>query len=55
MRTHTRLFWIVLVVALALGVVGCEASVGVGVYGPMTYGPWGTSWGGVYVGGPIYP
>jgi len=55
MRTTTRVLWIVLAVTLALGASSCSASVGVGVYGPIGYGPWGSPWGGVYIGGPIYP
>ena len=55
MRLSTRLLGFALVAAFALTMVGCNATIGVGVavpyHGPW-YGPWG---GGVYVGGPIWP
>ncbi len=54
-RLSTRLLGLVLVAAFALTMVGCNATVGVGIgvgYPGPYYGPWG---GGVYVGGPIWP
>ena len=55
MSLSTRLLGLALVAAFALTMVGCNATIGVGVavpyHGPW-YGPWG---GGVYVGGPIWP
>jgi hypothetical protein len=54
-RLSVRLLGLALVVSFALTMVGCNATVGVGVAVPMGgpwYGPWG---GGVYVGGPIWP
>jgi hypothetical protein len=57
-RLTTRLLGLALVAAFALTMVGCNATVGVGVsvpvYGPY-HGPWGWGGGGVYVGVPIYP
>ena len=50
-----RLLLLTLVVGFAVSMVGCNATVGVGVgvaYPGPYYGPWG---GGVYVGVPIYP
>jgi predicted small secreted protein len=57
-RLLLRLLGLVAIVALAVGVAGCNATVGVGVAVPMGgpyYGPWGGYGGGVYVGVPIYP
>ena len=54
-RLSTRLLALAFVVAFALTMVGCNATVGIGVavpvHGPY-YGPWG---GGIYVGGPVWP
>jgi H+/gluconate symporter-like permease len=54
-RLSIRLLALAFVAAFALRMIGCNATVGIGVavpaYGPW-YGPWG---GGVYVGGPIWP
>jgi predicted small secreted protein len=50
-----RLAGLALVVAFALTMSACQATVGVGVAVPVGgpyWGPWG---GGVYVGGPIWP
>jgi len=60
MSRQVRYLLLGFAVALALGASDCTASVGVGVYGPIGYGPgpWYGPWGGggIYVGGPIiYP
>jgi len=57
-RLTTRLLGLALVAAFALTMVGCNATVGVGVSVPIGgpyYGPWGWGGGGVYVGVPVYP
>jgi predicted small secreted protein len=57
MRLTRRLLGLAVVAAFALAMVGCNATVGVGVAVPVGgpyYGPWGWG-GGVYVGMPIYP
>jgi hypothetical protein len=58
-RLAVRLLGLVLVVGFALTMIGCNATVGVGVAVPVGgpwYGPWGGPWGGgVVVGGPIWP
>ena len=57
-RLLLRLLGLAAVVALSVGIVGCNATVGVGVAVPVGgpyYGPWGGWGGGVYVGVPIYP
>lgn len=54
-RLSVRLLGLMLVVGFALTMVGCNATVGVGVAVPVG-GPWYGPWpGGVYVGGPIWP
>ncbi|MCG6922416.1 MAG: hypothetical protein LJF15_15235 [Acidobacteria bacterium] len=54
-RLSIRLLAFAVVAVLALTMIGCNATVGIGVavpvHGPW-YGPWG---GGIYVGGPIWP
>ena len=55
LRLSTRLLGLALVLAFAVTMIGCNATVGVGVsvgYPGPYRGPWG---GGVYVGGPIWP
>jgi len=56
MTRHMKLrtLALALVVGLALVSVACNATVGIGVSVPV-YGGWGGSYGGVYVGGPIWP
>lgn len=53
-----RVATLALLAVLALGTVACTATVGVGVGVPI-YGGWGPygprPYGGVYVGGPIWP
>lgn len=60
-RKHLRrLAAFAFLAAMALGSVACTASVGVGVsvpvyggWGPYGYGP--RPYGGIYVGGPVWP
>jgi hypothetical protein len=57
-QLSNRVLGLVLVAAFALAMVGCNATVGVGVAVPVGgpwYGPWGGWGGGVYVGVPVYP
>jgi len=49
-----RMLALALVVGLALVSVACNATVGVGISVPV-YGGWGGPYGGVWVGGPIWP
>lgn len=58
-RMHTlRLVAFAILALLALGSVACQATVGVGVAVPV-YGGWGPygpyPYGGVYIGGPVWP
>jgi len=49
-----RMLALALVVGMALVSSACNASVGVGISVPV-YGGWGGPYGGMYVGGPIWP
>jgi hypothetical protein len=59
-RKHLSVVLGALLVLAALGSVGCTTTVGVGVAVPInggwgTYGGWSGGYGGVYVGGPVWP
>jgi len=54
MKRNVRTLVWAAVVVLALVQLGCDATVGVGVSVPV-YGGWGGPYGGIYMGGPIWP